>query len=101
MTSDAFRRDAQRTAELAAVLSNPILQEALLLIHDSKAIIDAPRDADQLASVRLLSNHAGRSAVISELYELATPLAEQAAPKKPDYGVTEQPPDGWNESEHL
>lgn len=95
MTSEDFRQDEQRVAELRTVLSNPVLQEAMLIIHDSKAIVDASDASDQLASVRKLSNLAGRAEVIRELYELATPLSKPTPPKMPDYGITEEPPPDW------
>lgn len=95
MTVEDFRQDEQRVAELRTVLSNPVLQEAMLIIHDSKAIVDADDASDQLASVRKLSNLAGRAEVIRELYELATPLAKPQPPKMPDYGINEEPPPDW------
>lgn len=96
MTQDDFRTDADRVKELRALLANPHLQEALLIIHDSSVIADAAEGSDPLASVRRLSNLAGRADVIRELYELATPLAPVTDPPLPTFGVTEPPPEGWN-----
>lgn len=98
MIASEFRQDANRVDELRKVLANPFLQEALLVIHDSRAVIDAPETASELASVRTLSKLAGRSEVIRELYELATPLSEAKPPPKPDYCVTDPPPKGWSDA---
>lgn len=96
MTSDEFRQDANRVDELRKVLANPILQEALLVIHDSRSVIDAPETATELASVRRLSKLAGRSEVIRELFEMSTPLTEAKPTPMPDFGVKEKPPEGWS-----
>lgn len=98
MTEEAFRTDTDRVKELRTVLANPILQEALLVIHDSKAIVDAADGSDPLASVRKLSRLAGRGEVIQELYVLATPIVPQQPPPNPTFGVDEPPPVGWDAS---
>lgn len=95
MNSEEFRQDANRVAELKAVLSNPALQQALLVIHDSRAVVDAPETATELSSVRMLSKLAGRSEVIRELYEMATQIGEVKPQPQPTFGVTEPAPDGW------
>jgi hypothetical protein len=98
ITSEEFRKDAERVKELRTVLTNPVLQQALLIIHDSRTIVDAPDNSDPLASVRKLSNLAGRADVITELYTLATPLGETKPLPRPTFGVEEKPPEGWSES---
>lgn len=95
MTAEDFRQDEQRVAELRTALSNPFLQEAILILHDSKAIVDVSEDAAPIASVRKHSKLCGRSEIIGELFLLATPLAKSAPPKMPDYGITETPPPDW------
>lgn len=95
MTSEQFRQDANRVTELRTVLANPVLQEALLVIHDSRAVIDAPDTATELSSVRLLSKLAGRSEVIRELYEMATQIEEIKPPPSPTFGVTDPAPEGF------
>lgn len=97
MDSQEFRQDANKVTELKTALANPILQEALLIIHDSKAIVDAADNSDPLASVRKLSNLAGRADVIRELYELATLIPESKPPPRPTFGVDEAPPTEWKE----
>lgn len=98
MTDIEFRTDIDRVKSLREALSNATLQEALLIIHDSSVIVDASEQSDQLASVRRLSNLAGRADVIRELYTLATPLAEQKPPPMPTFGVVDPPPEGWDPS---
>lgn len=98
MTSSEFRQDENRVNELRTALANPVLQEALLVLHDSKSIVDAPANSDALVSVRFLSRIAGRGEVITELYELATPLSPPQPTPEPTFGVTDPPPDGWNET---
>lgn len=96
MIAEDFRADENRVKDLREILANPVLQDALLIIHDSKAIADAPDGSDPLASVRRLSNLAGRADVIGELYTLATPIAPVAEERMPNFGVTEPPPEGWS-----
>lgn len=96
MTTDEFRADTNRTDELKSVLANPVLQEALLIINDSRAPSDV--EGDSIASVRKLSNLAGRADVIRELYILATPIAPVTEPPPPDFGVKDKPPEGWDPS---
>lgn len=98
MDAETFRADAARVNELQTVLANPILQEALLVIHDSRATTDVDENSSELASARKLSNLAGRADVIRELYELATLLGVPKPPPKPTFGVTEPEPEGWNDS---
>lgn len=95
MDADTFRKDPERVSKLQTALSDPTLQEALLVIHDAKSIKDAPDGGTELASVRILSKMAGRSEVISELWTLATHLDGLTNSPQPDFGTIEKPPEGW------
>lgn len=96
MTAHDFRSDGDRVLELREVLGHPTLQQALLVVHDGKAIEDAKEDAAELASVRRLSNLAGRAEMLRELYLLATPISDDDRTfPTPNFGVTEAPPEGW------
>lgn len=99
MTEEDFRKDPKRVDGLRKALANSFLQEALLILHDAKAILDVDEKAEPIVSVRRHSKLSGRSEIIGELYLLATPFSEQdTTPRRPDFGVKEKPPEGWDES---
>lgn len=89
MTSVAFRSSPTRCAHLRELLSDPILQEALVTLQDENLPAEVEReDMDAIASVRRLSRRVGWTGCIQALLALADPIALPSETETPrTYGT--------------
>lgn len=87
MTSDEFRRESRLRSELADVLSNETLQQAIAIITAQDIGKDATIEADALVSVRVLSQRVGREQAFTLLQELTLPLPKEEKPPPETFGT--------------
>lgn len=73
------------------LLSNPVMQEALLTLRDFNLPRDTEvDDADSVASVRRLSRSVGWNNCLMGFMRLGEPVKPPAPPEEPDYGATNE-----------
>ncbi len=87
MTSELFRSDPGRVGRLKALLNDPTLALALVVLKDDSQVLDVPESADPIASARRLSYLAGGIAKVDLLLSLAEPLPVEAPEPEPEWGV--------------
>lgn len=85
MTIDQFRQSAPYVDEMRAILGNPVMQEALMALHDSNLPSEPNDDADALASVRRHSRGVGFNNAIAALLSLADAIPVPPVEEEPDY----------------
>lgn len=88
MTINEFRSNTVYSQGLRELLSNPVLQEAIMTLKDHNVPHEIEvDDADAIASVRRFSRLAGWNNALVALLSLATspPVSEPEEPA--DYGV--------------
>lgn len=93
----AFRSDDNQRAALAALFNDPVMAHALFTLRDNASTEDVQeKNADPIASVRILSRRAGYHEALNDLISLSQPLPGVPAHfEEETYGVpplnTEQP----------
>lgn len=74
MTYDQFRQDPVMTGRFRELMSDPVMQQALVVWKDGSPPVDPPVGADAIASVRMLSQMVGADAAMARFLNLSTPL---------------------------
>lgn len=94
MTHEQFRNNPEMRDRLAQMLNDPVMMQALILVErGEQGICDvADLGAPEIASVRLLSQQAGRSGLLGDLQLLAAPIVEIKPLGDPTYEA--QGPEG-------
>lgn len=87
MTDEQFRRDADMTKRFRELLTDPVMQQAIVIMRDGLPAIDVPIGSDALASVRVLSQRAGADRMINHFLSLADPIEPEQAEIVPDWEV--------------
>lgn len=85
MTISEFRTNPLFTAKMREILSDEIMQRALLVIRDTNLPQDLPVGCDPVASVRVHSKSVGYNAAIADLLSLADPPQTPPAELEADY----------------
>lgn len=80
-----FRKNNDMVGEARALLYHPSMQRMLLLVKDASPAIDAPLDAPEVTSARLLSQMVGWQGALVALLSLAEPFSD----------LPELPPEDW------
>ncbi len=87
MLAETFRSDPGRVGRLKAILQDPTLALALVVLKDDSQVLDVPESADPIASARRLSYLAGGIAKVDLLLSLAEPLPVELPEEEPTFGV--------------
>ena len=87
MTEEKFRRDAEMTKRFRELLSDPVMQQAIVIMKDGRAIMDVPLAAEDRASVRVLSQMAGAEAAIMRFLSLGDPMEPEVPEVSEDWEV--------------
>lgn len=88
----AFRSDDNQRAALNALFADPIMAHALFALRDNASTDDVQeKNADAIASVRILSRRAGYHQALNDLISLTQPIPGSPAQfEEETYGV--EPP---------
>lgn len=78
---------------MRAILDDPVMHQALLIMSDGMPPVDAPIAAPEITSVRILSQMAGAHAAFMLLHSLAEPLEPEPEPMEPTWEKPAEPPE--------
>ena len=74
MTAQEFRANPELRARFKELISDPVVEQAIIILKDGKVPVDPKPDADAIVSVRMLSQMVGADAAISTFLSLGDPL---------------------------
>lgn len=77
--SEKFRASDAKVEGFRQLLQNPFFLEAIVVLKDEMPGGDVHRDAEAIASVRVLSGQTGWASAVNMLLSLAEPLPTEPA----------------------
>lgn len=82
MTSDEYRQDPAYRDELAKVMTNPALQQALAIVKSKGVDVQIPLGMAALDHARALAEIQTRALVIAELLQMTTTMPDEPDERK-------------------
>jgi hypothetical protein len=88
--AELFRSSDVLRSDLRTLLESDTFNRARAIIESVARGKDAPLDAPEIYSVRLLSTRSARESVFDELEELTQPLPQQSSEQMDDFGFPKE-----------
>ena len=91
MTEDQFRSNPEMTKRFRELITDPVMQQAIVIWKDGSPPVEPPIMSDAIASVRMLSQMVGADAAMNRFLNFGEPKAPEVEEPPPDWGAKIEP----------